>query len=106
MKKNKVCNDEIRVSNFKEIQIHFPGDVYLLAVWTAMSNRAKSTSTCKPHTTLHGLASIFSSVYGIDYENPLSSEDVMNIFRSQGIKGNPVLKLYDEDQLLTTYLQV
>lgn len=55
-------------------------------------------------TTLHGLASKFSSVYGIDYENPLSSEDVMNIFRNHGIKGNPVLKLDDEDQLLTTNL--
>jgi len=45
-------------------------------------------------------------LYGIDYENPLRSEDVMNIFRSHGIKGNPVLRFYDEDQLLTTNLQV
>ncbi len=106
MKRNKVYNDEIKVSNFKEIQIHFPGDVYLLAVWIAMSNRAKCTSTCMSQTTLHDLASNFSSVYGIDSENPLRSEDVMNIFRSHGIKGNPVLKLDDEDQLLTTNLQV
>jgi hypothetical protein len=96
--KSKARNDEINVSVFKEIQIHFPGDVYLLAVWIAMSDRAKSTRTCQPQTTLHGLASKFASAYGIDYSNPLSSEDVMAIFRSHGIKGNPGLRLEVDDK--------
>ena len=95
--KNKEHNDEIKVNVFKEIYIHFPGDVYLLAVWVAMSDRAKSTPTCKPQTTLHGLANKFASAYGIDYSNPLSTDDVMDIFRSHGIKGNPGLRLEDED---------
>lgn len=96
--KNKAHNDEINVSVFKEIQIHFPGDVYLLAVWIAMSDRAKSTPTCQPQTTLQGLASMFASAYGIDYSNPLSSDDVMAIFRSHGIQGNPGLRLEDDDK--------
>jgi len=61
--KEKKRNDEIKVRVFKEINIHFPGDVYLLEVWLAMSDRAKSTSTCKPQTTLHGLANKFVSAY-------------------------------------------
>jgi len=100
--KEKERNDEIKVSVFKEINIHFHGDVYLLAVWLAMSNRAKSTSTCKPQTTLHGLASKFASAYGIDYSNPLSSDSVMAIFRRHGIKGNPCLRLDDEDKARLT----
>jgi len=96
--KSKERTDEIKVSVFKEIHIHFSGDVYLLAVWIAMSDRAKSTSTCKPQTMLRGLASKFASAYGIDDSNPISSDDVMDIFRSHGIKGNPGLRLDDEDK--------
>ena len=92
------ANDPINVSVFKEIEIRFPGDVYLLAVWIAMSDRAKSTSTCQAQTTLHGLASKFASAYGIDYSNPLSSDDVMAMFRGHGIKGNPRLRLEDKDK--------
>jgi hypothetical protein len=58
-----------------------------------MSDRAKSTSTCKRRTTLHGLASTFALAYGTDYSNPLSSDDVVDIFRSYGIQGNPWLQL-------------
>ena len=72
--KSKEQNEEIPVSVFKDIPIHFPGDVYLAAVWVAMSNRAKSTPTGKPQTTLNGLAKKFSSLYGIDYSNPLDSD--------------------------------
>ena len=103
--KSKVHKDEINVSVFKKINIHFPGDVYFLAVWVAMSDRAKSTPTCRPQTMLHGLASKFVSVYGIDYSKPLSSDDVMAIFRKHGIKGNPGLRLEDEaEPQLTTPL--
>ena len=77
--KNTKRNDEIEVSLFKEIQIHFPGDVYLFAVWVAMSDRARCTPTCKPQTMLRGLASKFASAYGTDYSNPLNSDDVMDI---------------------------
>jgi len=62
-----------------------------LVIWVAMSDLAKSTATCKVHTTLHGLSNKFASLYGIDYSNPLSSEDVLAIFRSRGITGNPIL---------------
>jgi hypothetical protein len=87
------CNEEIHVSVFKNIHVRFPGDVYCLAIWVAMSDRAKSTPTCQTHTTLHGLASNFASLYGTDYSNPLNSDDVMAIFRSHGIAGNPRLRL-------------
>jgi hypothetical protein len=96
--KGKERNDEIKVSVFKEIHIYFPGDVYLLVVWLAMSDRAKSTPTCKPQATLHGLANKFVSAYGVDYSNPLSSDDVMAIFHKYGNKGNPGLRLEDEDK--------
>ena len=91
--KHPQCNEEIHVSVFKNVQVRFPGDVYVLAIWVAMSDSAKSTPTCQPHTTLHGLASKFASLYGIDYSNPLDSDDVMAIFRSHGITGNPLLRL-------------
>ena len=96
--KSNERNDEIHVSVFKDIHIHFPGDVYLLAVWVAMSDRAKSTPTSQPHTALNGLASKFASAYGIDYSNPLDSDDVIVIFRRHGIKGNPWLRLEDEGE--------
>ena len=100
--KSKEQNDEIPVSVFKDIHIHFPGDVYLLAVWVTMSNRAKSTPTRKTQTTLNGLANKFSSLYGIDYFNPLDSGDVMAIFRRHGIKGNPCLRFDDQGEPPTT----
>lgn len=86
-----IMDEEIHISAFKNIHIHFPGDVYLLAIWVAMSNKARSTSTCRSHTTLHGLANKFVSLYGINYANPLTSEDVLAIFCSHGIRGNPLL---------------
>jgi hypothetical protein len=53
--------------------------------------------TCKTQTTLHGLASKFvSALVGADYSNPISSDDVLAIFRSHGIKGNPSLRLDDD----------
>ena len=56
-------HEEIKVSAFKGIQIRFPGDAYLLAVWIALCDRAKSTPTCQVHTTLNGLANSFVLVY-------------------------------------------
>ena len=91
--KCRPLNEEIDVSVFKDIQIRFPGDVYILAVWLAMSDRSKSTSTSRPHTTLHGLARNFAMLYGTDYSNPLTSDDVTAVFRRQGITGNPLLRL-------------
>jgi hypothetical protein len=95
---SKESIEEINVSVFKDIHIHFHGDVYILAVWMAMSDRAKSTPTSQPHTTLTGLASKFSSVYGTDYSNPLDSDDVMEIFRRHGINGNPWLRIENEGE--------
>ena len=51
------CQEEIKVSVFKDIQIRSPRDVYLLAVWIALCDRARSTPTCQAHTTFHGLVS-------------------------------------------------
>ncbi len=91
--KRRNLNEEIDVRVFKDIQIRFPGDVYILAVWLAMSDRAKSTPTCHAHTTLHGLARYFESLHGSSFSNPLTSEDVMDKFRTHGITGNPLLRL-------------
>ncbi len=96
--KSEERNEEINVSAFKNIHIHFHGDVYLLAVWIAMSDRARSTPTQQSHTTLNGLANKFASAYGIDYSNPLNSDDVIAIFRRHGIKGNPGLHLDNEKE--------
>lgn len=94
--------EEIKVSAFKDIQIRFPGDVYLLAVWIALCDRAKSTPTLQVHATLHGLASAFVSVHRRDYHHPLQADDVMAIFRQHGIKGNPTLHLDDEGEISFT----
>jgi len=91
--KRRLLNEEIDVSAFKDIRIRFPGDVYILAVWLAMLDRSKSTPSCQPHTTLHGLASNFAILYGIDYTNPLTGQDVIDVFRQHGITGNPCLRL-------------
>ena len=85
--------ESIPVSMLRDISIHFPGDVYVLAVWTVMSDLAKSTPTSHPHTMLQGLASKFVSMYGINYSRPLTTEAVMEVFRLHGISGNPVLLL-------------
>ncbi len=71
---SKERNEEINLSTFKNIHIHFHDDVYLLAVWIAMSDRARSTPTQQSHTTLNGLANKFASAYDIDCSNPLSSD--------------------------------
>ena len=96
--KSEDLNEEVLVSVFKDIHIHFPGDVYLLSVWVALSDRTKSTPTNQSRTTLKGLANKFSSLYGIDYSNPMDTDDVMAIFRHHGIKGNPCLRFDDEDK--------
>ena len=97
--------EEIPVSAFRDIHIHFSGDVYLLAVWIAMSDHAKCTPTSMPQTTLHGLASKFSLLYGVEYTNPIGFEDVMAVFLRHGIKGNPCLRLDEKgEQSLTISL--
>ena len=102
-RKHRQMNEEIDVNRFKGIQIQFPGDVYILAVWLAMSDRSKSTPTSQRHTTLHGLANTFAFMHGTDYANRLTLEDVMTVFRQHGITGNPTLRLEattDESPLL------
>jgi len=84
--------EEISVSAFRDICIHFPGDVFLLAVWLVASNEAESTPTCKIFTTLSGLAHHFVSVYGFDGENALSASKVLSIFAAHNIVGNPSIK--------------
>jgi len=91
----KMKDEKINILEFKDIHIHFDEDVYCLAVWIAKSDLAKSTSTSSSHTTLTGLANKFSSLYGIDYKNPITSADVMAIFNRHGIKGNPQIYMDD-----------
>ena len=91
--RRKHLSEEIDVDAFKDIHIRFHGDTYILAVWLALADRARSTPTCKSRTTLHGLALKFAQSYGHDDSNPLTREDVMDQFRQHGITGNPVLRL-------------
>ena len=88
--------EKIPISAFRDIHLHFPGDVYSLALWVAWSDRAKSTPTCHRQTTLAGLARHFATLYGLDYQRPIYESDVMTVFRSHGLQGNPVLCLDDE----------
>ena len=99
--KHRYRDEEIDVRVFQHINIRFPGDVYILAVWMAMSDVTKATPTCQPHTTLHGLARNFAMLYGPDYANPLNSEDVVAVFRRHGISGNPTLRLERTEELFT-----
>ena len=97
-KTSKYESDQIHVTQLKDIGIIFPGDIYSLAVWTAMSDRARSSPTAKVRTTLHGLANKFVSMHGMDYAQPLTVTDVMDTLRKQGIKGNPLLYIRDEEE--------
>lgn len=58
-----------------------------------LPDRAKCTPTSKSHTTLHGLAKNFVSLYGVNHTTSLTSEDVLAIFRDHGIIGNPIIIL-------------
>jgi hypothetical protein len=97
-KTSKYDSDQIHVTQLKDIAIIFPGDIYFLAVWTAMSDRARSSPTAMVRTTLHGLAKKFISMYGIDYAHPLTVTDVMDTLRKHGIKGNPTRNIRDEEE--------
>jgi len=90
------ANAEIGASKLRDISIHFSGDIYALAVWVARSDAAKSTPACRLGTTLHGLAGKFAHMYGPHFEKPLSSDDVMAIFRTHGFTGNLIIRL-DQD---------
>jgi len=90
--KSDFYSDEVGVSRFRDISIHFPSDVYLLAVWAVSSDTARSTPTRMRGTTLRGLAGKFVSMYGPDYEKPLSTDDVLRTFAANGITGNPVIR--------------
>ena len=94
-------NEEIPISIFKDIHIHFPGDVYFLAFLVAMSDRAKSTPTRQIYTTLTGFVSKLASTYDL---RSLNSDGVMSIFRQNGINGNPRLVLEEKDEQLSTVL--
>ena len=54
--------EEITVDALPDISLRFPGDVYWLAVWIAISELAASTPTSRSGITLHGLASKFASL--------------------------------------------
>ena len=99
---NRQRNESIDVRDFEDISIRFPGDVYILATWMAMSDVAKSTPRCQSHTTLHGLAQSFAMLHGTDYSNPLNIEDVIAVFRKHGISGNPTLRLETTQEKGTT----
>lgn len=86
-RESRPVNDGIEVDRFKDIQIRFPGDVYIVAVWLAMRDRSISTPTSQAHTTLFGLACKLAFLHG----NSVNAEDVMAVFRQHGITGNPKL---------------
>ena len=87
--------EEIYVEAFRDISIHFPGDVYRLAEWIAMSDLALSTPTSRRGTTLHGLARQFVSL-AHSFERPWTAEMVMARFREHGVEGNLVIRLRPE----------
>lgn len=87
--------EEISVQALRDISIHFPGDVYWLAVWVAMCDLATSTPTARRGTTLHGLAKHFAAL-AYDIARPMSSEMIMDRFRQHGLEGNPVFRLPPE----------
>ena len=85
--------EEIDVREFRDIHIRFTGDVYVLAVWLAMSDAARSTPTRRPSTTLRGLAQSYVTLSAAAYFDSPNVDDVLAVFRRHGISGNPVLRL-------------
>jgi len=45
-------------------------------------------------------------LYGIDYDNPISKEDVLEIFEQHGITGNPLLQLDNNGEKPDVLLKV
>gem|GEM_PF-1425956 len=88
--------EEIAISAFRDISITFPGDVFILAAWLAALDKAKSTPTLRCGITVHGLVSHYISMYGTNYEKPLTVEKVMTIFAENNITGNPIIR-FDKD---------
>jgi hypothetical protein len=85
--------EKIDVNILKAIQIRFPGDVYILAVWLVMSDRSRSAPGHRAHTTLRGLAGHYVRLNPVDRFGSLTSQDVMKVFSQHGITGNPILTL-------------
>lgn len=94
-KPRRLSGEEISVEALRDISILFPDDVYRLAVWVAMSDRALSTPTARRGTTLHGLARHFASL-AYSFEQPWTTEKVMARFRDHGLEGNVVIRLEPE----------
>ncbi|MEX1027444.1 MAG: hypothetical protein WD049_05480 [Candidatus Paceibacterota bacterium] len=86
--------EEISVEALRDISILFPGDVYRLAVWVAMSDRAVSTPTARRGTTLRGLAKHFVSLASSPEQ--LTIDEVMDRFREHGLEGNEITRLPPE----------
>ena len=89
------ADKEISVDALRDLSIHFPDDVYRLAVWIAMSDLALSTPTSRRGTTLQGLARHFATL-AYSFEQPWTAERVMARFRDHGLEGNPVIRLGPE----------
>jgi hypothetical protein len=93
-------NESVDISVFRDIHIRFPGDVYILAAWLAMSDLAKNTPTRQVHTTLHGLARELAMLQGVASSDSLDAEEVLAVFRDHGISGN-LLTITNHQELLT-----
>lgn len=93
MKVANPAREVIDVRAFRDIQIGFPRDIYILAVWLVLSDRVKCTPGHSSHTTLHGLARHVASLHSTGGTGTLTSQDVMEVFKQHGIHGNPMLTL-------------
>ena len=59
---------KIGVSALKVVSIRYEGDLYELGLWLLRLDLARSTPTCIPRHTVHGLANCYSYLAHIDLQ--------------------------------------
>jgi len=92
-KKDHFGMELLDISVFKDVQIRFPGDVYIMAVWLAMSDRSKRTPTFSPRTTVRGLANHLVSLCNGPCTNRVDAEAIIQLFERHGITRKGMLDL-------------
>ena len=95
---------ELSVEAFRDISILFPGDMYALAAWIALRDQALSTPTCRPGTTLNGLARQFASLADSP-GRPWTTEMVLERLREHGLPIASVIRIPPEHaEAVTAFL--
>jgi hypothetical protein len=104
----------VKVSELKRISIQFPGDLYVLAAWVAMSDLAysKQHPNCTRRTTIYGLSKKLSYLTDISskvIESQLAAAEFpleATIELDDNSSQNPLFQSITDGRSFDTMLQV